>query len=288
MNSTDWSSNLSSITEGSSPALAERQSKAATLTAIEAAAERLRVAQEKLTLCAPVRDLISAGDLAAAYSVQTINNDLAIESGRRPAGWKVGLTSLAVQQQLGVNQPDFGRLFADTEVFDDLPATAEQMLQPRVEAEVAFVLESDLDHDPVRAIDVIRATAFVLPAIEIVASRIKGWDITIVDTIADNASSGAYVVGSRPTLLTSIDLREITMELSGPGEILSSGSGAACLGHPVNAVAWLANTMLELGSPLCAGDLVLSGALGPMTDVQPGTVYEARITGLGSVRARFS
>jgi 2-keto-4-pentenoate hydratase len=254
---------------------------------IARAAERLGNAQRDHVPCAPIRDLLAPGDVEAAYAVQSKNNDDAIARGRRTVGWKVGLTSPAVQQQLGVNQPDFGMLFADTEALDDLPFPTSTLLQPRVEAEVAFVLGSDLDVPSVSAIDVIRATDFVLPAIEIVASRIAGWDITITDTIADNASSGAYVVGATPTPLSAVDLRDVHMEMTGPGGLVSSGSGPACMGHPVNAVAWLANTMYRLGSPLRAGQLVLSGALGPMVTVEPGAVYEATLTHLGSVRARF-
>lgn len=255
--------------------------------AIDAAAGRLWEAQAKATPCTPVRDLIEAGDIGGAYAAQQVNTARHLAGGRRPIGWKVGLTSLAVQSQLGVDQPDFGILFADTEVLDDLAVDPGTLLQPRVEAEVAFVLGADLTGEPVTVVDVIRATAFVLPAIEIVASRVQGWDITIVDTIADNASAGAYVVGTRPVPLSSIDLRRLGMEMSGPDGVVSSGSGAACLGNPVNAVVWLSNTLQRLGSPLQAGDLVLSGALGPMVTVQAGAVYEATISGLGSVRARF-
>jgi 2-keto-4-pentenoate hydratase len=255
---------------------------------VERAAERLFAAQRDRAPCAPIRDLLTPGDIEAAYAVQSKNNDEAVASGRRRIGWKVGLTSAAVQQQLGVDQPDFGMLFADREALDDLPFETATLLQPRVEAEVAFVLGSDLDVPWVSAIDVIRATDFVLPAIEIVASRIAGWDITITDTIADNASSGAYVVGSNPTPLAAIDLRDVQMQMTGPAGLVSSGSGSACMGHPVNAVVWLANTMYRLGSPLRAGQLVLSGALGPMVTVEPGAVYEATLTQLGSVRARFT
>jgi 2-keto-4-pentenoate hydratase len=255
--------------------------------AIDAAAGRLWEAQAKATPCTPVRDLIEAGDIGGAYAAQQVNTARHLAGGRRPIGWKVGLTSLAVQSQLGVDQPDFGILFADTEVLDDLAVDPGTLLQPRVEAEVAFVLGADLTGEPVTVVDVIRATAFVLPAIEIVASRVQGWDITIVDTIADNASAGAYVVGTRPVPLSSIDLRRLGMEMSGPDGVVSSGSSAACLGNPVNAVVWLSNTLQRLGSPLQAGDLVLSGALGPMVTVQMGAVYEATISSLGSVRARF-
>lgn len=257
--------------------------------AVRAAAARLRDAQERREPCAPVRDLLGDLGIEAAYAAQQANTTAEVGRGRRPIGWKIGLTSRAVQRQLGVDQPDFGMLFADTEAADDNPVATVTLLQPRVEAEVAFVLEDDLAIEQVSAVDVIRATAFVLPAIEIVDSRIAGWDITIVDTIADNASGAAYVVGASPTPLTEIDLRAAAMEMTGPGGVVSSGTGAACLGHPVNAVAWLATTLCRLGTPLRAGDLVLSGALGPMVPVDIGVdaVYEATIGGLGSVRARF-
>ena len=255
---------------------------------IEAAADRLWEAQATATPCVPVRDLNDERDIEMAYAVQQANTTRHLAEGRRAIGWKIGLTSLAVQTQLGVHEPDFGILFADTEALDDNPADSSTLLQPRVEAEVAFVLGADLTDAPVTAVDVVRATDFVLPAIEIVASRISNWDITIVDTIADNASSGAYVVGTRPVALTAVDLRTVNMEMSGPDGVVSIGTGVACLGNPVNAVVWLANTMQRLGTPLHAGDLVLSGALGPMVSVQPGAVYEASISGLGSVRARFA
>jgi 2-keto-4-pentenoate hydratase len=256
-------------------------------TNVAAAAERLWEAQRELVPCAPVRDLLGVDDVDAAYAVQARLTERHVAAGRRPIGWKVGLTNPVIQAQLGVDQPDFGILFADTEAFDDLEVPAATLLQPRVEAEVAFVLGADLDAVPITAVDVVRATAFVLPAIEIVASRIADWDISFVDTVADNASSGAYVVGAHPTPLSAVDLRDVEMAMTGPAGAVSSGTGAACLGHPVNAVAWLANTLRRLGTPLRAGELVLSGALGPMVTVEPGATYEARIRGLGSVRARF-
>ncbi len=204
------------------------------------------------------------------------------------AGWKVGLTAKVVQSQLGVDQPDFGVLFADRGFGDDEEVPLSELLQPRVEAEVAFVLERDLPDRQITAVDVVRSTAFVLPAIEIVDSRVAGWDISILDTVADNASSAMHVVGPRPTRLHDVDLREVQMTLSTAGAIVSKGTGAACLSHPVNAVVWLANTLAGVGSPLRAGDLVLSGALGPMVDVTGPASYEALISGLGSVRATFA
>ncbi|MER7763983.1 fumarylacetoacetate hydrolase family protein [Streptomyces sp. NPDC097619] len=251
------------------------------------AAERLDRARRTGTPCAPVRDLLPAGDLDAAYAVQSLLTERRLTEGRRVTGWKAGLTSPAVQAQLGVGTPDFGALFDDTAVPDgaDLPWGA--VLQPKAEAEVALVLGHDLEHERHTVADLIRATAFALPAIEIVGSRIRDWDITAVDTIADNASSGAYVLGNRPVSLRDLDLRTAGMVLERRGEPVSTGVGAACLGHPLHAAVWLADTLVRLGRPLRAGDTLLTGALGPMTAVAPGDVLEARIEGLGSVRAAF-
>lgn len=254
---------------------------------VQDVAQRLRQAEEHQSPCPPVRDLLGADDIDRAYQVQACNHELALASGRRVVGWKVGLTSPAVQRQLGVNQPDSGALYEDFEVGDGLRVPFDRLLQPKVEAEVAFVLDRDLD-EPVTTAAVLRATAFVLPAIEIVDSRIANWDIGIVDTVADNASSAMYVLGPSPRRLTDVDLREITMTMTADGQVVSKGSGAACLGHPVNAVMWLANTRAALGTPLREGDVVLSGALGPMATVKTGSNYEAVIDGLGSVRANFS
>ncbi|MFV2088968.1 2-keto-4-pentenoate hydratase, partial [Micromonospora sp. LOL_021] len=147
---------------------------------------------------------------------------------------------------------------------------------------------ADLPDGPATVVDVLRATDFLLPAVEIVDSRITGWDISIVDTVADNASSGLFVLGDRPVPPAAVDLRGCGMVLESAGVPVSVGAGAACLGNPVHAVAWLASTMAAAGDPLRAGDIVLSGALGPMVPVMPGAAYEARIAGLGAVRTRFS
>ncbi|MEV7414796.1 fumarylacetoacetate hydrolase family protein [Streptomyces sp. NPDC089919] len=251
------------------------------------AADRLEAAHRDGVPCDPVRDLLPAGDLDAAYAVQARLTDRRLAEGRRLTGWKIGLTSAVVQAQLGVDTPDFGALLDDTAVPDGADLPWGTVLQPKAEAEVALVLERDLDHERHTVADVIRATAFVLPAIEIVGSRIRDWDITAVDTIADNASSGAYVLGNRPVLLRDLDLRTAGMVLERRGEPVSTGVGAACLGHPLHAALWLADTLVRLGRPLRAGDTVLTGALGPMAAVAPGDVLEARIDGLGSVRAAF-
>jgi 2-keto-4-pentenoate hydratase len=238
--------------------------------------------------CAPVRNVLRSGTVDDAYIVQSIVHE-ATGSGRRRLGCKIGLTSEAVQRQMGVDRPDFGILYADMAYGDSEPVPISRLLQPRIEAEVAFMLSRDFPERPVTAVDVIRATDFVLPAIEIVDSRIAGWDISIVDTVADNASSGLFVVGGPPRRLTDIeDLRMVRMRVTVDDEVVSHGTGAACLGHPVNAVVWLANELAARGQPMRAGELVLSGALGPLVTAAPGKQYEATLEGLGSVRAVFS
>ena len=252
------------------------------------AAARLRRAAATTTPCAPVRDLVAAGDVDAAYAVQQVLTGEAVDAGRRICGRKIGLTSRAVQSQFGVYQPDFGVLFADGVYGDGQPIPSELLLQPRVEPEVAFVLGSDLDLEDATVADVLAATDHLLPAIEVVDSRIADWDITIVDTIADNASSGVVVLGTTPRPVSGFDFRLCGALVETRGEVVSVGAGAACLGSPVNAVVWLARELVGRGTPLRAGDLVLSGALSAMVPARPSEVFEARIEGLGSVRACFS
>jgi 2-keto-4-pentenoate hydratase len=170
---------------------------------------------------------------------------------------------------------------------DGEPVAFSKVLQGKVEAEVALVLARDLDAPPFTLVDLISAVAYALPAIEIVGSRIENWNIKLLDTIADNASSGLFVLGTEPRKLEALDLRLCGMVMERRGEPVSTGAGAACLGNPLNAALWLAHTMAQRGSPLRAGDVVMSGALGPMVAVAPGDVFEARIEGLGSVRAAF-
>jgi 2-keto-4-pentenoate hydratase len=252
------------------------------------AARRLLSAYRDGKPCAPVRELFEAGDIGSAYAVQDANTRHWLDAGRRLVGRKIGLTSPAVQKQLGVDQPDFGMLFADMAVCDGEPIDAERVLQAKVEAEVAFVLERDLTVEQPTVADVIRAVGFAVAAIEVVGSRVANWDIRLVDTVADNASSGLFVLGNTPCKLDGLNLRDCTMEMLAGSAVVSRGVGHACLGHPINAVLWLARKMAEVGRPLRSGDIVLSGALGPMVAVQPGTVYEARVEGMGAVRAAFA
>lgn len=256
---------------------------------VERAAAVLREAYETGKPCPPLRgELLPEGDIESAYEVQRAQVRRWVADGRRRVGAKIGLTSRVVQESFGVFQPDFGVLLADMAVPDGAEVDIGRLLQPRVEAEVAFVLGADLPYDQVTVADVMHATDYLLPAIEIVDSRVAGWDISIVDTVADNASSGLFVLGTTPRRLADVDLRLCGMVLEHAGQPVSVGAGAACLGNPLHAVAWLATTMARAGEPLRAGDVVLSGALGPMVPVTPGAAYEARISGLGSVRTCFS
>ncbi len=255
--------------------------------AIARAAELLRDAKASGQFIAPLRDTFPGLDADDAYAIQNHNTQLKLRSGARIVGAKIGLTSPAVQKQLGVDTPDYGLLFDDMGFGEGLPIPMAGLQQPKVEAEVGFVLGRDLDLPNPTIIDVINAIDYALPALEIVGSRIAGWNIKLVDTVADNASSSAFVVGGSPKKLGELDLRGCKMAMDRDGEVVSTGIGAACLGHPLNATLWLAKTMVRVGAPLKAGYLVLSGALGPMATVEAGKTYTARIDGLGSVSASF-
>ncbi|CAI2445581.1 2-oxopent-4-enoate hydratase [Serratia liquefaciens] len=252
------------------------------------AAKMLRLAAESGRPCAPVRHLVGSQDIDAAYAVQRFNNQERIQKGQRPVGSKIGLTSAAVQRQLGVNQPDFGQLFADMALCDGEEIAAGRLIQPKIETEIALVLEQDLPHEKNTLADLIRATAYLLPALEVVDSRIAGWDISLADTIADNASCGLFVLGNRPVQLKDVNLLGCGMVLERAGEPVSVGAGAACLGNPLFAALWLADTLAQRGNALRAGDIILTGALGPMVAACAGDVFSARIEGLGQVSTRFA
>lgn len=254
------------------------------MTPIEQAAERLAEATARHAPTAPVRHLIS--DPVEAYAAQQVNVAAAVAEGRRIVGRKIGLTSPVVQRQLGVDQPDFGALFADMCLADGVPLPMDRLLQPRIEAEVALVLGTGLDRTENTVASIISATAFALPALEVVDSRIADWDITLVDTIADNASSAMFVLGSQPVELSAVDVRAVEMSMSINGSEVSTGTGADCLYNPLHAAVWLADTLAALGTPLVAGDIVLTGALGPMAAIEPGDSIIAELIGLGSVSTR--
>ncbi|WP_043732819.1 2-keto-4-pentenoate hydratase [Kutzneria sp. 744] len=255
---------------------------------IQSAADRLQDAIDTGRPCAPVRDLIGEHDIDAAYAVQEILAATRLDAGNKIVGRKIGLTSDSVRSQLGVSRPDFGSLFSDMSYATGEPVPLERLLQPRVEAEIAFVLKQDIDNPHASVTDVLRATDFVVAAIEIVDSRVDNWDIRIADTVADNASSGLYTLGCAPFSLNGLDLAQVGMVLEHEGEPVSVGSGAACMANPVVAVAWLAREVARRGTPLKAGEVVLSGALGPMVPVKAAGVYTARLDGLGEVQTVFT
>jgi 2-keto-4-pentenoate hydratase len=256
--------------------------------AIAAATARLQVAARDAVPCPPVRDLLGQDDVVAAYRVQEALRQARLSTGAHVVGRKIGLTSPAVQQQLGVDQPDFGVLFDDMDVTDLTEVPSDRLLQPKVEAEIAFVLGSDLDAPQLDVAAVREAVHYAVAALEIVDSRVAGWDIRITDTVADNASSALFVLGQNRFSLREFEPADVTMTMAVNGQMVSQGRGDACLGDPLNALLWLAETARDFGEPLRAGQVVLSGALGPMAAVSPGDEVHAEISALGTVSATFS
>lgn len=249
---------------------------------------KLEDAREQGVPCDPVRAAVEPLGLDGAYAIQDQLTKRSVAAGRRIVGRKIGLTSSAVQKQLGVAQPDFGCLFADMEIGDSDAAPMARLIQPKAEAEIAFVLNKTIDNKNPSISEIIGAIAYALPAIEIVDSRVRDWNISIFDTIADNASSGLFVLGGAPKKIDKLDLRLAGAVMHKNGDPVSFGCAGACLGNPLNAVLWLARTLVELETPLTEGDIVLSGALGPMVSATAGDCFTARISGLGAVTVNFS
>lgn len=267
--------------------------------AVKTAADRLASAAHDVRPVPPVRDVLGSTDVTIAYEVQQILTRRRLASGRQIVGRKIGLTSEAVQRQLRVDQPDFGVLFDDMAVPDGGSVKTGELISPRIEAEIAFVLKADLvglaaadggsdlaGTAEDRALAV-AAVEHAFAALEIVDSRIADWDITITDTVADNASSGMFVLGRDPLRLDKFTPTDVSMTLERNGEVESRGTGAACLGDPLIALSWLARRSDALGAPLRAGDIVLSGALGPMVAVTAGDTFRADLAGLGRISVSF-
>jgi 2-keto-4-pentenoate hydratase len=255
--------------------------------AVTEAADRLLRAQHTGTPCAPVRDLIGSDDIGLAYAVQQRLTTRRLAGGARITGRKIGLTSPAVQQQLGVDQPDFGVLFDDMAYADGSVLAHGTVLQPRVEAEVAFVLGEDLSADALDLPQIRAAIEYAVAAIEVCGSRVHNWDISFGDTVADNASAGAYVLAENRVTLNDFEPRDVEMTMTIEGQETSAGTGVACLGDPLRALQWLARQARDFGYPLRAGQVILSGALGPMRPAAPGATATATITGLGTVTTCF-
>lgn len=225
-------------------------------------------------------------EIKDAYEIQLINIDKETSSGKKITGKKIGLTSLAMQNLLGVDQPDFGHLLDSMEV-ENKTISRNTMLQPKVEGEIAFVLKSDIQGPNVTVEDVINATDYVVASIEVVDSRIADWKINIIDTIADNASSGMYIVGDKKVDPKSIDLKKVSMELYKNNEKINTGVGADVLGDPAYAVAWLANTLWEYEVTLKKGEVILSGALTAALPAEAGEEFKAVFSELGEVSVKF-
>jgi 2-keto-4-pentenoate hydratase len=255
----------------------ERQDAAAALFAAEAT-------------CSPIEPLAAQWptiDVVDAYEIQLLNVCRRLEAGEVVKGHKVGLSARAMQRMLGVNEPDYGHLFADMFVTENGEIATAELCRPRVEVEVAFVLGHELAGPGVTVADVLRATEFVLPALEIIDSRIRDWKITLCDTIADNASSARVVLGANATPLDRVDPRTIGAVLSRNGKVVGTGASGAVLGNPVTAVAWLANKVAQFGVTLDAGDVIMPGSCTKAFDAVPNTTFHAAFDTLGTVAVRF-
>lgn len=236
---------------------------------------------------APLTERVPEITIEDAYGIQLRIIERRLERGERVIGKKIGVTSRAVQEMLGVYQPDFGQLLSGMVCSEDQPIAVESLIAPRAEAEVAFILKRDLDGPGVTAADVLRATDCVLPCFEIVDSRIRDWKIRIQDTVADNASCGVFVLGSPARSLRGVDLSVSGMVLEKNGELISTSAGAAVQGSPIHAVAWLANTLGALGMRLKAGEVILSGSQSPLVPIVPGDSLTCSVGGLGRCAVRF-
>jgi 2-keto-4-pentenoate hydratase len=252
-------------------------------SAVKSAFENLKNAFSSGQAIAPVRELIGETDIDTAYAVQEKLVAHFIDQGARKVGIKIGLTSESVQKQLGVNQPDFGVLFAHTHLPNNGKIPFSFLIQPKAEAEMAFVLKESITQPVAHISELLSKIEYVCAAIEIVGSRVENWNIRITDTVADNASASHFVLGEAHVAPGQIDFENAAMELFRNGELVSEGIAKACMGNPLNAVLWLCNTFVEKGVPINKGDIILSGALGPMVPIAAGDSFSAHIAGLGEV-----
>lgn len=250
-----------------------------------AAADHLRSAYETGKAVTPIVEAFPQATLTDAYRIQQTQVARWVACGDRVRGHKVGLASAAMQRQMGVDQPDYGHLTQSMFFLEHEPIPAGTFLQPRIEPEIAFVLSRPLYGPGVTVADALRAIDFVLPALEIVDSRVVDWRIGIVDTIADNASSGGVVLGCTPVSIRSLDLQLAGCVLYHNGSLADTGAGAAVLGSPVNSLVWLANTVGSLGTELEEGQVILPGSMTSAHRVAAGDTVSTTITGVGTVTA---
>jgi 2-keto-4-pentenoate hydratase len=252
------------------------------------AAEQLLAAYRTKQPVEPLVEKYPGLTLEDSYAIQQLQIQAFVASGRRIAGHKVGLTSAVMQRQMGVDQPDYGHLMDDFFHLENMPIPTGDFLQPRVEPEVAFVLKRDLRGPGVTVASAVAAIDFVLPALELIDSRIRDWKIGLLDTIADNASSGGLILGSTPHAVDAVDLRLSGCVLYRNGAVVGTGAGGAVLGSPITSLVWLANTLGARGVTLEAGHVILPGSITASVPVAPGDTFTATFAGLGSVTARFA
>lgn len=250
-------------------------------------ANALVTARTNLSQIGPLRESHGLDSLDDAYAVQDAATRHWLNAGRRLVGRKIGLTSPAVQAQMGIDQPDFGMLWADYAFTEGEVIDTRRFMQPKAELEVAFVMERGFDDPQAPMAELIRRLAYAVPALEVVDTAIRDWNIKLVDTVADNASGGGFLLGLGARRVTDIDLRLCGGILSRNGRVVSRGLGVDCMGSPLHATLWLAQKMAKLGSPLGEGDIVMSGAFGPMVPVGPGEVYLAEIAGFSPIQVSF-
>jgi 2-keto-4-pentenoate hydratase len=253
---------------------------------IAAFAEQLFNAERNRIAIPPLTEQDPALSVDEAYHIQLANVKRALGIGHVVSGKKIGLTSEGIQRQLGVSEPDYGHLFAAMDCRDG-KIDAAALIQPKIEGEIAFILKEDLGGGAVTPDDVRRATDYVTAAFEIVDSRVADWKITLPDTVADNASSGRYVLGVKKLPLGEVDLPAVTMKLYKNDRLIGEGIGAAVLGDPCKSVAWLANRLYGYGVTLKAGEVILSGAFSAAPAAARGDVFRTEFSSLGEVEARF-
>ena len=255
-------------------------------TNIQKYADMLREAEASRKSIPPLTETDESLDIDDAYAIQLANVEHTVRAGHVVSGKKIGLTSEGIQKQLGVNEPDYGHLFAAMECPDGM-VEADKLMQPKIEGEIAFVLKDDLAGGKVTAEDVRRATDYVVAAFEIVDSRVADWKIKLVDTVADNASSGRYVLGEKKMSLDEVDLPNVPMILTKNGEKAGEGRGSAVLGDPAEAVAWLANRLWGYGVTLKKGEVILSGAFSAAPEAEKGDEFTADFGPMGKATAKF-
>ncbi|WP_026566859.1 2-keto-4-pentenoate hydratase [Bacillus sp. UNC41MFS5] len=254
---------------------------------VEGIAKELIDAESHQYSVAPLTERYSELTVGDAYQIQLEVIDKKLKEGHKVIGKKVGLTSIAMQQMLGVDEPDYGHLLDTMKIADEATVKIAELISPKVEAEIGFILEHDLVGPNVNYLDVLMATKYVVPTIEIIDSRISDWKIKLVDTVADNGSSARVVVGEKLSTIEGLDLRTQGMVLYKNEELVATGVGTAALGHPAQAVAWLANKLHEFGITLKAGELILPGALSGAIAVKEGDMIVADFGPLGTVSVTF-